>query len=213
METFKPPSEDWWILGIGEFLDHLPSEIRDKVWTFLNYKSRRIAQIFRDMVLAKEDTFNLFAISTEIHSGAPWMFRPSIRTYEERWEWSVDMSKRINGSGWDYPEIDPLDGTPLGYTRGTPVPLWWIRHNSKEFRSPFYSLTEKYIYCSQECKEGYTGVCFRCGLEDDIVWGHGPDPKFMEDFFESNGYKNKFAKTSKFLQKLPCDELTFRKNL
>jgi len=169
----------------------LPQELIDLISSFITSRSRHIAHIFKQEVLAQQKTFTLFAIETQ-------------DTYNSYNSYAVD----IQGSGWNIPFNDrwfcgSQATTPLKYHSGTPVPLWWIRHLSPDWCSPFYKLTSRFFHCSPSCWDNGVGSCknipshpeCRCTWIDDDVWGHGPQPNTYPPIM-NNG-----------------DEVTYRKNL
>jgi len=237
MNTFTNPPEYWWIVSIPEFLNALPKELRDAISYFLTFKARHIATIFKQEVLANCHTFNLYAAETEIHSGSPLLYRPSFRTDLLDYGcdgWSIDFRLRIDGSHWDFSNQPDHQydnwfqgkeaNTPLRYIRGSPVPLWWVRHVSTEFSSPFYSLGRRFYHCSAICYDIMTGACrtslphgqkklCNCCWVEDIAWGTGPDPTFLKEYISTcesrRGYKvNKQFVSTTFQH----DELSYRKN-
>ena len=187
--TYYP--DNWWTALIPNNITPLPQELIELISSFITFRSRQLNTIFKRDVLDKSTTFTLYAIENQ-------------DTFKSALTYAVS----IRGSGWNIPLNDPWfcgsqASTPIRYIRGTPVPLWWIRHLSVDWSAPFYTLGSRYFHCSQSCWDNGIGSCrnapintyCRCSWITDEVWGHGPHPKTYPPIMD-NG-----------------DELTYRKNL
>lgn len=205
---------EWWgnksCMPWFTFLNQLPKEIQQIVMEFLS----PILNIFIKEVIEKENIFRLYSTGTEIHSGPVWRWRPEIRKYcDEKGFWYCDYNKTYGGGGWAH------DGNVLKYTRGSEVPLWWIRH--KQDKSPFYRFPNKFIKCADKnCREdgvSVQGYCpnHTCKSVEDIIWGVGPSHEDLDCYSKSSKFMYTHNVKVNLASKSPveCDEVSFRKNL